>query len=263
MTARLSLLAALVGLTALAGCGPTGPLVRDAPVGEAAGFPDHTVEQIVASVEASVAPVLSVAADGDLRIVQGGSDQSASFSLRTRLGDSTTVVVRGPLGITVGRGLVTADSVFLSNQLRDEFVLGPLSAADAIVPGASQDGRVIRAALGLLVPEADVAWTRSVQGQTYQLTAALPNGAGSRAYTIDPAVWRVVRVVEFGPDGRQVGLQEVEAFDTVDGVVLPRRVRLESPDASIDLEHRRLEVNPADLRLRFSRPEGYDVIEIG
>ena len=261
MTARLSLLTALA--LVVAGCVPTGPLVRDAPAtGEAAGFPNHSVDEIVASVAASVAPVLSVAADGDLQIVQGGSDQSASFSLRTRLRDSTTVVVRGPLGITVGRGLVTADSVFLSNQLRDEFVLGPLSAADAIVPGASRDGRVIRAVLGLLIPEDDVAWTRTIQGQTYQLTAPLPGGAGSRAYTVDPSVWRVVRVVEFGPDGRQVGLQEVSALDTVDGVVMPRRVRLENVEASVELEHRRIEVNPPDLRLRFSRPEGYEMIEI-
>lgn len=258
MIVRLPLFAALL----LAGCS-AGPLVTDAPgSGQAAGFPNHTAEQIVAAVAASVAPVLSVAADGDLRIVQGGSDQSASFSLRSRLGDSTAVVVRGPLGITVARGLVTADSVFVSNQLADEFILGPLSAADAFVPGASEDARVVRAALGLLVPEPGIAWTRTVQDGRYQLTGRLPGGAGTRAYTVDPALWRVVRVVDFGPDGRQAGLQEVDAFDTVDGVVLPRQVRLEGADAQIDLEHRRLQVNPPDLRLRFSRPEGYEVIEI-
>lgn len=263
MSPRLSLLAGLLGAVVLAGCAPSGPLVRDAPDGQAAGFPNHSVEEIVASVAASVAPILSVAADGNLRIVQGGSDQSATFSLRSRLGDSTTVVVRGPLGITVGRGLITADSVFLSNQLQDEFILGPLSAADAIVPGASEDARVVRAALGILVPESDVPWSRSVQGGMYHLTGRLPGSAGSRAYTIDPALWRVVRVVDFGPDGRQAGLQDVGAFDTIDGVVLPRQVRLEGGDTQIELEHRRLQVNPSELRLRFSRPEGYETVEIG
>ncbi len=170
--------------------------------------------------------------------------------------------MRGPLGITVGRGLVTADSAFLANQLQDEFVLGPLSAADGIVPGASRDGRVIRAALGLLVPEADVAWTRTAQDDLYVLTGRLPGGVGSRSYTVDPAIWRVVRVVDFAPDGAQVGSQTAQAFDTVDGVVLPRRVRLEGADTVIELEHRRLVVNPPDLRLRFVRPEGYQVVEI-
>ncbi|WP_420454175.1 DUF4292 domain-containing protein [Rubrivirga sp.] len=252
---------AALGLLLIAGCGPTGPLVRDAPEGPAAGYPNHSVGTIVESVAASVAPILSVAADGDVRIDQDGSDQSATFSLRTRLGDSTTVVVRGPLGITAGRGLVTADSVFLANALQDELVIGPLSAADAIVPGASRDGRVVRAALGLLVPEADVAWSLTAQDGTYQLTGRLSD-ASSRAYTVDPSVWRVVRVVEFGPDGRQVGVQTAEAFDTVDGAVLPRRIRLEGAGTVVELEHRRLAVNPPDLRLRFSRPEGYQVIEI-
>ena len=260
MLARLSGLVALAVL--LGGCITTGPLVTDAPTGEAAGYPNHTVAQIVAAVDASVAPVLSVAADGDLRVEQNGSDQSASFSLRTRLEDSTTVVVRGPLGITVGRALVTRDSVLFANSLQDELVIGPLSAADRIVPGASADARVVRAALGLLVPEADVAWSLSAQDGLYQLTGRLPGGTGSRAYTIDPALWRVVRVLEFGADGRQAGLQEASAFDTVDGVVLPRQVRLEGAGTTVSLEHRRLEVNPADLRLRFVRPEGYDVIEI-
>ncbi len=53
---RLSL-APLPFLLALvvAGCGPTGPLVRDAPTGTAAGYPDHSVETIVGSVAASLA----------------------------------------------------------------------------------------------------------------------------------------------------------------------------------------------------------------
>lgn len=260
MPFRPALLAALALVAA--GCAPSGPLVRDAPEREAAGYPNHSAEEIVTAIAASVAPVLSVAADGDLRVMQpDGSDQSASFSLRTRLGDSTTVVVRGPLGIGVGRALVTADSVFVANQLQRQFVLGPLSAADAVVPGASEDGRIVRAALGLLVPEAGVAWSLAAQDGLYRLTGRLPGGAGSRTYTVDASVWRVVRVVEFGPDGRQAGVQEVEAFDTVDGAVLPRRVRLEGAGTTIELEHRRLVVNPPDLRLRFTRPEGYEVIE--
>ena len=246
----------------VAGCAPTGPLVRDAPEAEAAGYPDHSVETILAQVAASVAPVVSVAADGDLRVTQpDGSDQGASFSLRTRLSDSTTVVVRGPLGIGVARALVTPDSVFVANQLQDEFLLGPLSAADRFVPGASEDARVIRAALGLLVPEAGVAWSRTATDGRYQLSGRLPGG-GSRAYTVDPAIWRVVRVVEFGADGRQAGVQEASAFDTVDGVVLPRRVRLEGAGTTVELEHRRLLVNPPDLRLRFERPDGYEVIRV-
>ena len=254
MPARL-LLAAL----ALAGCVPDD-LVRDAPDGgPAVGFPDHSTERIIAAVEASVAPVLSAAADGDLAITSPDGDQSASFSLRARLADSVTVTVRGPLGIEAGRALVTPDSVFVVNKLARQFLLGPIAFADTFVPGASVDGRIARAALGLLVPERGPAWTRSVDDDAYRLTARL-DGGGGREYTVDPTVWRVVRVREFGPDGTLVGVQSVEAFDTVDGVVLPRRVSFEGTDGGAVLEHRRLVVNPADLRLRFRRPDDYEVL---
>ncbi len=59
-----------------------------------------------------------------------------------------------------------------------------------------------------------------------------------------------------------MALQEAEAFDTVEGVVLPRRVRLQGGGTTIQLEHRRLVVNPTDLRLRFSRPSDYEVIPV-
>ncbi len=252
---------ALALLIAAAGCAPTGPLVSDPPTGTAAGYPDHTVAQILAAVEASVAPVLSVAADGEVRAVQpDGSDQSASYSLRARLADSASVTVRGPLGIIAARGLLTPDSLFLANVIQDELVIGPLSAADAVVPGASRDGRVVRAALGLLVPDADVAWTLAASDGLYTLAGRLPDAPGNRSYTVDPSIWRVVRVVEFDADGRQVGLQTASDFDVIDGAVLPRRVHLEGEGTTVDLEHRRLVVNPTDLRIRFVRPEGYDVI---
>ena len=260
MTARLALLLALA--LALGGCLPQ-PLVSDAPEGGApAGYPDQPLSVVIGSVEASVAAFRSVAADGDLSYTSPAESQSASFSLRARLADSVVVTVRGPLGIEGGRALLTADSVFVANRLQRQFLLGPLSAADAVVPGASLDGRIARAALGLLVPERDVAWSLVASDGLYRLTGRLPGGVGSRSYTVDPAIWRVVRVVEFDAGGRQIGEQTAEAFDTVDGVVLPRRVRLAGQGTTVELEHRRLVVNPDELRLRFVRPTDYETVEV-
>ena len=245
-----------------AGCGPTGPLVRDAPDAAApSGYPDHSVEQIVAAVAASVAPVQSAAADGDLAVEGPDGSQSASFSLRARLADSVAVVVRGPLGVVAGRGLATADSFYAADRINRQFVYGPVSAAERYVPGAGSSERLARAALGLLVPEPDVAWSRTAEDGLYRLVGRLSGGA-AREYTVDPALWRVVRVREFDRAGRSVGLFEAEAFDTVDGVVVPRRVRLEGGGTTLALEHRRLALNPPDLRLRFERPEGYEAFPI-
>ena len=252
---------ALVALVAT-GCGPSGPLVRDAPdVSEAAGYPDHSAEQVVRSVAASVAAVQSASADGDLEVEGPEGSQSASFSLRARLADSVTVVVRGPLGVVAGRGLATPDSFYAADRINRQLVVGPVAAAERYVPGAGSSERLARAALGLLVPEAGVAWSRSARDGLYTLSGRLPNGLG-REYTVDPAVWRVVRVVEFDRAGRSTGTVAAEAFDTVEGVVVPRRVRLEGGGTALTLVHRRLAVNPADLRLRFERPEGYEVVRI-
>ncbi len=257
---RLSL---VLALAALVGSGCThGPLVRDAPAPQtAAGYPEHSVEQILDAVEASVAPVRSVAADGDLALESGDQDQGATFSLRARLSDSLTVVVRGPLGIEGGRGLVTPDSFFAADRINRQYLVGPVEAADRYVAGAGSSERVARAVLGLLVPERDVAWTRTPLDGQYRLIGRLPGG-GSREYTIDPALWRVVRVREFNAEGRSVGSQTAGAFDTVDGVVLPRQVTLEGAGTTVRLEHRRLVVNPPDLRLRFSAPDDYEMIRI-
>ena len=246
----------------LAGCGASGPLVRDAPgTDPPVGYPDHSVEQIVTAVAASVAPVLSVAADGRLTATTPEGTNEATFSLRTRLADSTAVTVRAAtLGLEAGRALVTPDSVFLSNRLAREFVVGPASAADRLVPGLGVDGRAARAALGLLVPEAGVAWSLVAENGRYRLSGRV-EGA-SRSYVVDPSVWRVVSVTEFDADGRERGRQSAEAFDTVDGVVLPRRVTLDGQGARIELEHRRLVVNPDDLRIRFRRPDDYEVIRL-
>lgn len=245
---------------AAAGCSQ-GPLVTDAPEVETpTGYPNHSAAEIIAAVEASVAPVFSVAADGDLAIESDDDNQSATFSLRSRLADSLTVVVRGPLGIEGGRGLVTPDSFYAADRINRQFLLGPVEVADRYVPGAGSSERIARAVLGLLVPEADVEWSLTAVEGAYRLVGRL--GAGTREYTVDPGLWRVVRVREFDAQGRAAGTQTAEAFDTVGGVVLPRRVRLDGGGTTVEVEHRRLVVNPPGLRLRFSRPDDYEVIRV-
>jgi hypothetical protein len=259
----MRLLFCLSALLMGAGCTPAGPLVRDAPGGEIpTGYPNQTAEQVIAAVRASVAPVQSASADGDLRVEGPDDSQSATFSLRARLGDSLTAVVRGPLGIEGGRGLVTMDSFYVADRINRQFLLGPVRAADRYVPGAGSQEQIARAALGLLVPESDMDWSITPTDGLYRLVGRLPSGVGSREYTIDPALWRVVRVLDFDAGGQRVGRQTFEAFDTVDGLVLPRRVVLEGGETTVAFEHRRLAVNPPDLRLRFSRPEDYETIRV-
>jgi hypothetical protein len=253
---RLPLVATL--LVVATGCSH-GPLVRDAPTPVAAvGYPSHTRQQIVAAVAAAVAPVRSVSSDGSVTVAAERLDQDATFSLRARLAggrtDSLTVVVRGPFGIEGARGVVTADSVLAVDRINQVLYVGPASAAERYVPGGSSPEAAARVLLGLLVPEADVAWEVRPENSRYTLRGALPGGA-RREYVVDPGLWRVVTVREYDAAGALRGQQDVSAFDTVDGVPMPRRVHVSGSGVEVTLEHRRLAVNPADLRLTFSRPD--------
>jgi hypothetical protein len=230
-----------------------------------AAFPGHSVAQIVAAVGASVAPVRAAAADGRLTVVMGGRTEDATHSLRARLAgtdaDSLTLVVRGPLGIEGARALVTTTEFVAADRINRRLYVGPVDAAERYVPGAGSPAALARAVLGLLAPDPAEAWTVTPTDSTYLLRAPLAVG-GTREMTVDPALWRVVRVRDFDADGALVGEQEAGAFDTVDGVVLPRRVRLRTGADEAVFEHRSLGVNPADLRLRFARPTDYEVIEL-
>ena len=250
-----------VALVGLGGCSRT-PLVQDAPTrGPVAGYPNHTLAQIRAAVAASGAAVTSASADGRIALTMNGQDQDATYSVRARLRDSVTVVVRGPLGIEGGRGVVTVDSFLVADRINRRLYLGTVDAVERYVPGAGSPEQAARALLGLLVPDEGVAWTVTPDSGAYHLAGRLPDGS-SREMTVDPAYWRVVRVRDTAADGRLLGLQETSAFDTIDGVVLPRRVHVAAEGLDAVLEHRQLSVNPDDLRLRFRRPSDYELVPV-
>ncbi len=262
-------LAVLLALVVLGGCSH-GPLVRDAPdAGPVRGFPDHTAPQIVAAVAASAGRVHAAAVDGRMTFEQDGRSQDATFSLRARFAgtasDSVTLIVRGPLGIEGARGVVTADSLLAADRLHRILYVGPVAAVERYVPGGGSPAQLARAALGLLVPDTTATWTvtpvQTPAESRYVLRAPLPGG-GRREVTVDPALWRVVRVQDVRADGAVVGEQEVTDFDQVDGVVVPRRVRAVGGGVEVRLEHRSITLAPGDLRLRFRRPDGYETVRL-
>ena len=113
-----------------------------------------------------------------------------------------------------------------------------------------------------LVPDG-AAWTVAPADGHYTLVARRGDGS-RRVLIVDPAIWRVVQAQEIDATNTVVADQAFSEFDTVEGVVMPRRVVLTAPDQGVrvTLEHRRLLLNPEDLRLRFRRPSGAEVIEI-
>lgn len=252
----------LAATLAVSACS-SGPLVRDAPDDStAAGYPNHSPEQILASIEASVRPVRTVKSDGRLTLSSPSVNQDAGFSLRSELADSSTAVLRGPFGIVAARALLTPQAFIGVDQLNRRLYQGPVSVAERYVPGASSSERGARALFGLIAPEPEIEWSVTAGNDLYQLTGTLQGGHG-RTYVIDPGLWRVVSVKDVDRAGRVLSSQTYEAFDTVDGVVMPRRVVLRAGDNTVEMEHRVLEPNPADLQIRFTRPsDGYEIVRV-
>lgn len=258
---RLPSAAPLLVLVMLgAGCS-SGPLVRDAPeAGPSVGYPNHSAETILDSVR--VPSVTHYAADGRLQIDTPEGTQNASHSIRAQVGDSLSGVIRGPLGILVARALVTPDSFFLANRLRDEAYVGAVRSADRLVPGAGSEAVLARALIGLIHPDPSLNWQVTPASGRYVLRAETPDG-GRQAITIDPSLWRAVSVRTVTTTGDEVE-QIAEAFDTVDGFVLPRRIILRQPSAlrTVTIEHTRLRINPDELRIASERPAAETTIRV-
>ena len=246
----------------LMGC--SGPLVRNAPDASApADFPNHTAEQILYQLRASTAGVAAYRSEARVEIETPDGGQGVGATLRARLADSVSVSLRGPLGINVGRGLVTADSFFAFDGLNGRFYLGPLGVADAYVPGAGAPGALAHTLLGFLQPDPAVPWEVHPDASHYVLTGPETDGA-ARRYVVDPAVWRVTELEERAADGALLTSRRFSAFDVVEGTVVPRRVELARPaeGLSVTVEHRQLTLNPPDLTLPFRRPSDAEMIRL-
>ncbi|MEM1055930.1 MAG: DUF4292 domain-containing protein [Bacteroidota bacterium] len=244
----------------LAACSTSDPIVDEPDRTTPDAYPFHTVDQIRQSVALSTGAVRAYAADGDIELVSPERDDRADHSVRSRLADSTTFNVRGPLGITVLRSLVTPDSFLVYNRFMREFIIGRVEAAEQFLPGAGSADIVSRALVGLLVPDAS-AWEVTPREGNYLLVSRREDGS-RRVLIVDPSIWRVIQAQEINGDNAVVADQRFSEFDTVEGIVFPRRVVLTAPEEGIRvvMDHARLVPNPADLRLRFSRPDTEPII---
>lgn len=251
----------LLALLVLLAAGCSGPLVRNAPDGEApSDFPNHSAPEIVRLIEASTRGIDTYRSEARLRIQSPEVSQSVGASLRANVADTLTASLRGPLSLNVGRTLVTADSFFAVDQLNNRYLYGSLGVAERFVPGSGRPGALAQNLLGLIVPAVATPWTVSTDSSLYVLTEP----GGQRQYRIDPSVWRVVQLDERDPDGHLLTRRVFEAFDVIDERVVPRRVVLTSitADSEVTVEHQRLTLNPDGLTFRFSVPSDAERIPL-
>ena len=247
LLAAFALLALLV-----AGCS-SGPKLAERPTDLPERFPDHSLSEIRENILRPTDTLRAFQAAAQLSLESPQRSGNFGATVRARRGDSLYLGVSS-FGIEGARALVTPDSFFVYNRLGNEVTFGALADAGAQLPTPLVTGDVFENLLGLLAPEAGANWTVTADSSRY----VLEDPSGRRAYTVDPALWRVVRYVERAPDGALVEERLFSDFDRIDGFFLPRRVLLRRPgdDALASLYYRELTLNPSglsfDLQVRGS-----------
>ncbi len=236
----LLLAAFLIGTGGCSGPGPPN-LRRNVP----AEFPSHSVAEIRRSLARSADTLRAFSAEARLTLDTPQRSGTFSAEIRHRRNGPLYVSISPGLGIEAVRLLLTPDSFFVYDRINNRLTYGAIEDAAARLPAPLLLDRTFETLLGLLAPSASVDWQLSADSSYYRLRA--PDGA--RAYTVDPAFWRVTRYADFAPAGTLVEERTFSAFDIFEGIYLPRRVALRRPseEARVVLYYERLRLNPPDL----------------
>ncbi len=227
----------------LYGCASTPPtLERNLP----ANFPGHSVEQILQNVRAAYPDSLyAYRAKASLAIRT--PDQGGQFSadIRKSAGDSLYVSISPGLGIEAARALVTPDSFYFYDRLKNRLVYGSMDEASSFLPQPFASKGLFENLLGLIRPPEEVSWRIHADSSFYYLIG--PDGLVT--YTVDPAFWRVVRFTERQDDGTLIERRSFSEFDVFESVVLPRRVEFRRPleESHASIYYRSLTINPNGL----------------
>ncbi|MEL6772433.1 MAG: DUF4292 domain-containing protein [Bacteroidota bacterium] len=249
-------------LMAAAGC-RTSQLVSDAPDAELPdAFPNHPAAAIVEAVRLEAQPLRTFESQSRIKVERPG--QRATLSARLRQSaDSLFGSLSGPFGIRVGEGLVTPDSFYVAYTFGGTYYTGPLDAASRFVPLPPSSRDLFASLTGTVTPQAEADWTVASDSAHYLLatTLATPSGPVEQRLRVDPALWRVVEAVDYGPAGEILSIRTFSSFDQIDGIVVPRRVMIQAPseEATVIFEHVKLTVNPPALTFPSPRPQGMDV----
>ncbi|MEM1125310.1 MAG: DUF4292 domain-containing protein [Bacteroidota bacterium] len=234
------LLVALVVVAA--GCGGTRRVAPPTALPEA--FPNHTIDQIHAQIAQAADTLTGFSARARLSINSPAQKGSFSSSIQHRRADSLYMSLSPGLGIEAARALITPDSFFVYDRINSRVIYGDFALVTAFFPISGED--LFQNMLGLVQPPRDPTWALTNDSTYYYLRA--PDG--TERYTIDPALWRVVRYEQRRPDGTLLEDRAYLEFDQFEGLFLPRRLVLRRPEdaSTASIYYRDVNLNPRSYR---------------
>ena len=222
----------LVVLLAVAAVGCTGPRRVAAPDADApslpADFGRHSAADILARLAAGEGTHAGLAGRG--RLLVTSPDENGTFDIDLRAArDGRFYLTVSALGIEGARALARPDSVFLYNRLDNTLQLGPTDRAAALLPFPLDGPAGFQLLSGLLRPASAAGVT--VEADRREGVYRLRSADGRTVYSVDPTVWRVVRVVRY--DAANALAEEVltDRYEPTDALPLPARVSVRRPAA--------------------------------
>lgn len=217
MTVRITAMLALAWI--LQAC--TGPTRMTTDSNDPAGI--MSVESVIDQIVLPEPPE-ALTATADLSIQSPLYTGGTTAHLKHRLGDSILVslTVRG-LGIEAARLLVTSDSFFLYNRIDKELTVG--STTTDLLPDIFSPQDAMRRMLGLIKPDDMVAWELLETADGH----VLRNSENGEQWIIDLSRGRVVSYERSLPSGQLAEALYFAEFESVDGVLYPKRVTYRSP----------------------------------
>jgi len=234
-----------------AGCAGTRKLAPR-PTALPDAFPNHTAAQIQERLHLSPDTLFAFTANASISVSSPTNSGQFNARIDHRRNDSLYLSIRVTLGIEAARALVTADSFFVYDRIQKQLIYGSLDYTANLLPAPFASTDLFPNLLGLLTPDPLIAWRVRADSSSYYLE----DPAGRYAYTVDPALWRVIRYEERSASGMIIETRDYSEFDRFQNLYLPRRIIFRRPqeDTVASIYYRSLDLNPPalsfDLRLR-------------
>ena len=247
---KIVLICALV----VAGCAGTRTSVVD-PV----NVPDlYEAATVLDSIWAHPVPT-SIKAQVQLSMDTPIHSGTMMAEISHRRGDSLLMAftVRG-LGIEVGRALVTRDSIFFYDRLAQS--LHTAGSDYPAIPPIFTVQDAIENMLGLIRPVHQAHTQLEQISDRLVLTDTLQN----KAYTVDPALWRIIYVEQRDSTDTLTESLYFSDFFTVGEMQFPRRVVYRNPASDINaiLHYRSIEVNEPIVSMSLNLPSGVSRVSL-
>lgn len=235
----------LLGFTLLLIAGCAAPREAMVPPGELPSeFPHHSADQVIGMIGDDAAGLDAFSARGTLTLQSPAQRGTFNATIRNRRADSLYISA-GQFGFEGLRALVTPDSFYVYDLLRNRVTYGDVAMAGGSLPIPLGGDDIFQSLIGIVVPDAGADWRIASSGRYYTLS----DQVRGRTLVVDPTIWRVIRYEERDPQGDLIEERSYSDFSVHDGVLLPGRVSFNVPaqDTQVTLIYRSIDVNPGSM----------------